>query len=433
MQSKINSISINNLPAFGAKKGQDISCNAQKPDKLDKPTVPIKIAIVDSFTKKTKDINGDGTPDLAHGEVVEAVAKGNLRYSPEIIRFDDKSNGGEPSEKVLLNIFKKIEADKSIKAVNVSISGTENFSRLNDAYNRKFELPEYKNVINQSNASTKRKEMVHLLARSENDIFKKIIAKIENIAKNSAVFVAAGNGTLAELNSFNLAEGTIGVGSMATNDRLLSQDRYTKKSLFSGDNTTLNVFSKGEYEVAPILEDGTVIGYDITEDGIIDVPISKIKGYKVIEKFVGKDIADVAAADEDYEKLKEVQLARNWGAQCEITAEDKERISKKLYSLDKLLDYCIVDSQTVSRSVRKGNYTTFDSALRLQENLLKQDREEDIERPTIIFKLNNEKVVYNPHVVFGEHNSIGKLRGTSYATPTAFAEHVNSLVERKSK
>lgn len=420
MLSKINNQYMKNPTSFTAQKQQHFSDNSQK------PSVPMRIAIVDSFTKKTKDINGDGCPDLAHGEVVEAIARGNLKYSPEIVRFDDKSDGGEPLENDLLDCFKAIEADKSIKAVNVSIASTTSFSDVNDFCSDK--LKKSKKGVNADNISANKKELVALLGEGKTNPLKKVITSLENIAKNAAVFIAGGNSAAKEFNLYNFAEGTIGVGCMETNDALKLHHSYTKKSAFSGDNSLLRVFSKGEYDIVPMYKDNNVVGYDITEDGVLDIPVTKITGYPAINRFVGKDIDELAAVDDDYKKVKELQLAKNWGVETNITDGDMKSLMKKLYSLDKLLDYDIVDVDTVSRSITKGHFATLGSALNMKESLRKQDAEENLAYPIILFKVSDGKVVYNPHISIRGDISVGTLKGTSYSTPTAMAEHVNSLI-----
>ena len=430
MLSRLNNYSINSMVAFTAKKQERFSDNSEK------PAVSMKIAIVDSFTQKTRDINGDGCPDLAHGEVVEAIAKGNLNYSPEIVRFDDKSDGGVPTHQNLLEIFKKVGADKSIKAVNVSIASSANLSEINEAYNFNSKLPENKNSINKETVFAKRNKVIECLLENESstNLFKSVIKTLENIAKKKAVFIAAGNEMEGRLNVYNLAKGTIGVGSMATNDTSKPNLSYTKKSIFSGDNSALSVFSKGEYDITPIKKDGSVVGFDITEDGVVDVALSRIKGHNIVEHFVGNDIRDLHAPEKDYAKLKERQMAESWGVESDLTAGDIKRLSKKLYSLDKLLDYNIIDSETLSRNIKKGSYTDFKSALNMTENMYRQDSEVAADTPMFLFKVNStNKIVYDPYVKVKNDESIGKLQGTSYATPTAFAEHVNSLIDKEVK
>lgn len=419
MLGKLDSVGKNYI-AFSAKKTQKIQ------DNLEKPKIPFNIAIIDSFTTKTRDINGDGCPDLPHGEIVESLIKGNLKYSPEITKIDDKSNGGNPKEEDLLDAFKQVEANKNIGALNVSIACTSDISEIEDSYNKKFNKKE---VINQETISSKRQQIVELMGGGINNVFADVINTIEKIANKRPVFIAAGNSMSNNLNILNLARGTFGVGSMAVND-LKSPDmsNYTKKSFFSGDNSTVNVFAKGEYQIKPIKKNDTVVGFDITEDGIMDIPISKITGSEVIKQFVGKDINKTLAPDEYYKNMKEIMLAKNWGAEANISEKEINEMSGKLYSLDKLLDNHIISIDTVNKNLRKGNYTDFNSAVNMDENAYKLDCKEKTSTPMLFFKSNNdEKVIYDPYIVVNSNDSAGTLKGTSYATPTALADHVNSL------
>ena len=360
------------------------------PNKPDRPDV--NVGVIENFSVKDTDINGDGCPDYPHGKVVKNILTFNLRFKPTIVEFDTSCEltGNGFSKENTYRAFKKFADTKNIDYAVISFGEDNKYNEKDYNYNTKSELAE---------------KLLKDFIPETSDNIKVINTLKEIVSKNKHLFVAGGNKTNKDLlddseikhvNLFSLVPGIISVGSM---------DENFKKLKKSYDNPFIDLFAKGKYDVMPILENGTVIGYDITEDGIMDVPISEITGHEVIEKFVGRDIKDVLATDDEAQLLIKV-INSSIIKDGVITEKDLSPELKILNS--KLFDIGSPESP-------ESRYTDLLSLLNDINGVT------DI-APNLKFRIENGKVVYNPHK---EGEPAKTLSGTSFAAPVAMAQVLN--------
>ena len=151
----------------------------------------------------------------------------------------------------------KIKNGEKIDGINISLSLNMDYKKINSMKNTHFNLksknPEFLTTLN-------------------------AIKTIEKITSNNVpVFVAAGNYD-DSFNALGLADKTTVVGGTYRN---------TKVSMFS-QNSTVNAWDESIWPVNPIIsDDKKVVGYDVTNDGILDIPASATSSNGKCEK---KDI-----------------------------------------------------------------------------------------------------------------------------------------------
>ncbi|OGI01384.1 MAG: hypothetical protein A2Y25_02705 [Candidatus Melainabacteria bacterium GWF2_37_15] len=386
-----------------------------------RPSLPLSIAIVDDYDCKDIDVNGDFCPDITHGEDTETTLTSNLRVNHVIRRFSIPCNSGNEKlvDNTLLQTFNELESpeNKDIKYVNMSLAEEIRFDKLKrkyDKYLKDNNLPGEE--LTPDNIVKNRKTVIDVFGEKVKPALKSIIQKLENVAKTKNIFIAQHNiytkDSLEFVDSEPFAKGIISVGSE-------TQKRQRPEFNFPG---TTYIYAKGNYKTTPVLKNGTVIGFDRTEDGKMDIPISKITGHEIIEQFAGScikegaNIKDVEATDVDYERLKQYIDGTQPG-------KEKEYLSAKLFSIDKLHEKGIMWKQ--ESLVKKGTHLDLNTVLTFSDSMSAAYSGKEVTNPSLVFKVKkNGKVVYNP---CGKKGVISEIDATSLATPTALAQHINKL------
>ncbi|MFA6989146.1 MAG: hypothetical protein WC197_03660 [Candidatus Gastranaerophilaceae bacterium] len=400
---------MNNYPVSFGSNYKEYQVLSKTPDleiirkiyNSEKPFKPVGVAFLDTFGNDVEDINNDGYPDMPHGKFVENVARTCLNFNPIIYEYRvRKNNKNEVPDETMLKAFNAIDNNPDVLAVNVSQADAHEISILESKYNilasEKSEktTPARVNITPQ-NIKGRKAQVMEVFMKTGHELLNQIIKKIEHIAKSKAVFIAAGNNSSEGLNAYNLADGTFNVGSM----------KIKGKSDFSCDNEAVNLFALGEYGIAPVREKGNVTGFNITENGTIDIPLSDIKGYEIIQKFVGKDIEKVKASNSERQKL--LELKQRYYSGEKIIESDIGNLKDKLY-------YSKINNR----------YIDFDTAFYLQENQQLKEQGLPTKTPRFSFNVNEDgKIVYD----LNDKKLLGSTGGTSYAAPTAMAMYLNSL------
>lgn len=224
---------------------------------------PVKIVVVDDFKTKIIDIDGDQIADLSHGEVVEKYVLNNnpvARIEKMQINADkDGTFDIQDYTNQMNTLADRIEAGEKFDAVNVSLADEIDLTASKDI-----------NASNiRENEAAAREDMVLNTTQDSSPRRKNVKAYIEATERVTAlgteVYIAGGNDFVNGYNLFGLADGTTQVGTIsAVGDTILAK------------NSDIERYERGEYFVDPIFKyddkgNESIAGYDITEDGNVDV------------------------------------------------------------------------------------------------------------------------------------------------------------------
>jgi hypothetical protein len=236
------------------------------------PPRRFRVAVVDLYGPTRYNITPQGSGTLTHGQLVEAVLKANLPDGVEILPCPVESepkqtnrlrpNAFSSALNHLLNTLTGswFRRPVHVDAVNISLSSNNFFF---DHVRQLFDLP-----VNRQNVALLRQDILRALKRVGQDIeTRRIIQLLERISKRVPVFMSGGNRGAYDLNSFLLARGVRGVGSV---------DVTGKKSIFTADNALVTDWALGEYPVLPVKRQGTVSGYSLFGDDRVDIPAEQV-------------------------------------------------------------------------------------------------------------------------------------------------------------
>lgn len=219
------------------------------------------VAIIDEFQTKTIDLDADGTPDISHGDLVEAYLKAtnpNVKTEKFPITYQDPGKGTINKDDVFKafdNISTKIQKGEKFDAVNFSVGSGLNINDLSKKINNK---------MTKDNISTFKPQIKDYVSKNLPNV-NKDIAKIEKVTdKGVPVYIAAGNDKESHYNLYGLAKGTKSIGAT---------DYTGKVANFSANNQDVSKYEKGTY-VPRITSNnkGKITGVDINNDGKKDLP-----------------------------------------------------------------------------------------------------------------------------------------------------------------
>jgi len=170
-----------------------------------------KIPVIDDFTTKCMDIDGDGKGDVSHGRVVVDMIKG-IAPNAEITEFnvyDDKTHAisNEKIEAAYNKILERTTKGEHFDGVNMSI-GSE--TTIDKPDGTSVMLESSKTLTGISYKTNK-----HILRNNLFSAKTNIISVMEEVAKNTPIYVAAGNpenGT-NYISQYALGKGVISVGA----------------------------------------------------------------------------------------------------------------------------------------------------------------------------------------------------------------------------
>lgn len=239
------------------------------------------VAIVDTFVSGSVpaaiDADGDGRPDVEHGDVIGALYAA-ARFP--VHRVDLK---GERNIPHVAEVFDGLASDITsgrlrVSAVNLSHVVEVTWTGLN----ADLALAE---PVTAENVLSRRAELTEavsrMMDRNDSPGFRNLSKAIGRLtALGVPVFVAAGNHTPEKLNVLGFLPGVVSVGAL---------DRRGGKAAFSGDSTLVEVWATGEHVFRRV--EG---GVDVDGDGLRDIPASLLSGGPLIaSRFAGRPLSEV--------------------------------------------------------------------------------------------------------------------------------------------
>ncbi|OGI01984.1 MAG: hypothetical protein A2Y25_08420 [Candidatus Melainabacteria bacterium GWF2_37_15] len=377
---------------------------------------PGNIAVLDTFRPEfpNVDVNGDRCADyISHGEAVMPHVKKGLKGDAKVIPFEISeivNNNGKLEQRIsvesIIAQLTKIEKRDDITHIALASNlGKVDFSTgFSEEGKKEFLYTRLDPPLTideiQENRSFNRNEIRKMFdPNADVGLFLK---KMEELGKTKKIFCSTGNYGKDFLGLNAVANNTILVGFM---------DGAFKLHPESADNQFVDVFAKGVFESRPIWENGVIAGYDITEDGKIDVPIERIAGYEAIREFQGQTTEQALTKKEDYKAFLD-----------NLKKSDNLLESLKLFPQNKLvsMDFFMKCGFIPESSNFEGFYTEAKTLL----DMFTCETEEDYEKnPKIFFKIQGRKMVYDSPWKEIKH-------GASYATPVALNQAYNEDVAR---
>lgn len=316
-----------------------------------------RVAVIDNFSRKTVDVDGDGIFDLPHGVMVERFIRAN---APEtaITRFsmNRKDTWYGDILQAVRRILKMMDHGVQFDAVNLSFS-----------HDLRYELaePEKSVSIDVNTLRTDLLSMLKRLCRGRRRDMWLAVHQLARIAKkNVPVYVGAGNSGKEIVNAYTLGRGVISVG--ATNSLGQKMPRYA-------DHALVSRFDQGIFSVAKV-----VGGFDINGDGTPDVRDAEVSGKtSILQAVLGRPLADVMN-DPSFQG------------------------SSGIFSLDDLLAQQAIPQELYDQYRYRGNF------IYLQEN-----------KVVDVFTTDGEgRLVLDPDASH-QSNVVNTLMGTSFSTAWA--------------
>ena len=382
------------------------------------------VAIVDDFTEKLMDIDGDLKPDIAHGRAVEVIIKGTHKGAKSI-NIDASSpnpKGRGFTSKDLTKAFKdiasKVDKGEKIDAVNVSIGNDfsiEGFGPVLKKLSTRGNLAENRTIIknflkNPDPKFFKDPETINILKEKYS-----IIEALESLTKKGVkVYISGGNGSPDKFNYMNLADGTINVG--ATN-------ATGTKMPYSADSKIINKFAQGTKSVTPVVKKKLLQGYDITGSGKVEVPVNETTGGPTfISKFVGKQAKDLILDNKDFENiltaLKEVR--KNPNGHIPGHVPPKYTPQELIKMMDKFGDKLISSKKYADLLEASSSKVPLESLSKLRNS----NQLVNIKGKPFFFDTNQKGVVvFNPDG--SGRAAVSVIHGTSFSTPRALGLDLN--------
>lgn len=253
-----------------------------------------KIVIIDNYTTKTVDIDGDNKPDITHGEAVEKMFF-TKQPNAEIIRYNaasDTEPGNLDAKKMASayeDISKRIDQGEKIDGVNMSVGADTRIGFLDRFIDDKLTAKNISGKEDQLKNSGYKKIL-------ETGGIQNVINNIEKVtSKNVPVYIAGGNAGPDYFNNYGFANGVTQVGANGLNG---------KKHPDSANNSSIARWAQGEFEITSIKDAaGKISGYDYTGDGKVDLLSENATGKGSLDpkgsKLFGTSLSSPFALSED--------------------------------------------------------------------------------------------------------------------------------------
>lgn len=253
----------------------------------------LRVAFVDNFSTRDVDINGDGTPDLSHGDVVVRTARA---FNPDIqpVRFDvdikptDTVHQGHVKKLLQLHRLCRgiVDGDQPVDAVNISVTQEMGLASIAGPGGKPIDA---QSIVQYRRTLIDAMRDLGQLARYWT------LRLMEGLVESGVpVYVSAGNSGKEHFTVENLAEGVFSVG--ATNAQ-------GKKATYSGDNALVNRFAQGTFNITR-----TNDGFDLNGDGVSEVlneEIATPTATSEAERFVGRHFSDVMPTESDLQVVND--------------------------------------------------------------------------------------------------------------------------------
>jgi hypothetical protein len=255
------------------------------------PPPAIHVAWADSYHDKTIDIDGDGIYDLSHGEVCVRYLKAAAPPSTTVDRWD-------------LTSFNLLDLVTLWNKLALKVKQGKHFAAIGSSTIVEWEYLA-SSGITADNIHLHRNKMLRIWQLWNKQVSKQIrdyIASLQTIIRQGIpVYLTTGNNGQQTLAIGNLARGVHAVGALNADG---------KRAAYSGLHSFVNRYEQGTYNAVKVKG-----GYDITEDGKLDVKDSEVstKGRyhsvgQRVKQLAGTSYAAPTALGKDLWKIKPVSL-----------------------------------------------------------------------------------------------------------------------------
>lgn len=240
---------------------------------------PAAVAIVDHFTgvdtDPDLDVDGDGKPDLAHGDALAGLYRAAGRATKAY------ALGGvslQATADAFSRVADDVEAGKPVAAVNFSQEISVPWAAINR------ELGVAPPAITAETVGARRAEVLAgvraLMRRREDESFEALVTATTRLSRLGVpIFGIAGNNGPGKVNLMNLLPGVVVVGGLRPDGT---------KMAVSEDNSLVDLWALGEHAFGRAPG-----GVSIDGDGRADFPASALSGGPAfVDGFVGQPVAD---------------------------------------------------------------------------------------------------------------------------------------------
>ncbi len=392
-----------------------------------------RVVVIDSFDKKSVDVNGDGKADVSHGEFVSRLveqtgaAKGK-KFEAVRVQMDQK-NGGTDFEATFNKMTARIKSGEKIDGINLSQTLS---CPLFDANGKQTGSgsPSPENIAKGAYPKDASKQAEFIKAghspagysaaqksdakaffeknfNSSLPAYKNMLAAAQ--AKNIPVTVSAGNEP-GHLNPFTLYEPSIAVGS--SNGRAANG-----KSSFTSGVSPTDTYAPGDLNSRKVAG-----GIDVTGDGKADFKTSELShGRPALAGVLGKSYDSVKASPADYQAVAEYfsqkqNVKGGAGPKVEGKVFDIKQLGDAMNAAAAKTGQGIVDKSELlgTRFQQQFTATGGKVAFVADENLGINARSVAVEKGKVVVDANGT----------GGKDVIHNTQGTSWSAPIALAQEV---------
>lgn len=385
----------------GLKLKQNITSDVFEPSfRSNKPenTTPKKYIVLDSASLvKDVDVDGDDENDLTHIETVKRLIKSN-EPDAEILSYAVKCNRSDQMimEDLLEKLNEILDYVKSNKVdgVNISCGRQIDFKSIRQARENFEEMKVKLYTALEDQLDTNSSDGLKGVLKEDYVYFQAIKIIEQIIETGTKVFIAAGNKGAGSFNLLSFAKGAISVGAL---------DGQKNKMTLSADHSDV-VFEKGSFAVTKVERNGIIEGYDLDNNGTIDVKPDEVSnnGQSVVKQFAGQPLENCLITDKEFEVL---EIFQKFGDKIPYDNPKTKVLLEKIYDIvkNKLMT---VDQYAQMHNIKpfstsclkdKGSYMTYKSQ-------------------KVFDSGKDGLVVYNPDRSNAQ-NVVSEFSGTSFASP----------------
>jgi hypothetical protein len=366
------------------------------------------------------DIDGDGTPDIAHGVVAAINLKSRMANARVLMVDSEASPAGSqnPQEvtrqgcqgriRAFQQLTERLNRGERLDGVNFSCAtaGTT-LTELGEVIGMDLSptvMAGLRGPQLQRTHEEIRQRLFRLADQADRvpmddrtyryAYYGKVLQSMEAVSRRGVpIYVAAGNEGPNHLNLYSLAQGAISVG--AVNAR-------GERTVYTADDSTnpfVTRYAQGDFNIRAIRQNGQVSGYDINGDGRVDVPAHLVSGrgrfvHPTLSQLNGRPLSEVLLRPTELAHLQSSGLN-------EHSIRMVPELDRRVMTVEQYGQLRGLDAQTVQRMKSQGDYTTWDGQWTFR---LRQDG----------------RLVYNPDgsALPADALVVGANRGTSFAAPT---------------
>lgn len=400
MQKLIDSVDLSLI------KTQKLKDSFESIGSGDKPIV----AVIDDFYAIKCDVNGDNIDDLSHGELASLYTADTASILPVDVNLERSDYF-----KVIKSVLEAINNGANIKAINISIDMWVTNQEFTE-----FLLP----AIADSSGKTARHKIVSYAKTCQdniNEISRLSCITPEGPKKKQYDFQMKMGRLYPALNNLkDLPDLEIPVyicaGNAVDNQNLLSQ--FFSDPIVVSSDQPKNVYSKvynrleqSLFYVTEVFKDNVLLGYDINEDGKLDVKKEEAsRGRSILKVHCDKSLNDNKVDMSYIESIK--QELKKPDINEDIISKLLKAGVNKLFSLDQLED---LFNESLNSFREKGEYV-----------FQVTDSEGSAFAFNRILRVDENNKLYCDPLNRGIKNAVHFIDGTSFATPTAIDKDIKA-------